>query len=363
MSIVAAKPREYKLTTPDALTASEAQEWRAIVNDNEIYRSAFFTPTFAVACENSGRKISVLIISEGGQNICFFPFEHKRYFQDSLGWVTRLGGVMADYFGPIVRSGANISVQEILAHAGINYLLFDHMKELNISGGALAAQHGNSPIVSVEDGFDAYLEHISELRPGRVKDLFRCRRKLEREAGVISIRFEDDMSEENIDRILNAKRAQYRDTDVSDLFMESKNRNLISVLGKQRGDQTCRLIITNMFAGDRWVAGHIGLAHSDTLHYWFPVYDTDFRPTSPGRILIFEMLKLANQHGFNKLDFGFGDAGYKLEFATTLEPLYKGIWKQENIYGEVSHFLQRVDWRVKSHFNLDRQQAYEKKEK
>jgi CelD/BcsL family acetyltransferase involved in cellulose biosynthesis len=79
-----------------------------------------------------------------------------------------------------------------------------------------------------------------------------------------------------------------------------------------------------LYAGDRPVAGHLGLRSSTSCSYWFPAYDVEFQPYSPGGYLLLRLAETHAQMGVRYLDLGPGEELYKRRFASTQVWLAEG---------------------------------------
>jgi hypothetical protein len=60
------------------------------------------------------------------------------------------------------------------------------------------------------------------------------------------------------------------------------------------------------------------------LHYWFPVYDREFRACSPGTELYLQVVRAAAASGIQRIDFGYGEEPYKLRIANRTSQLACG---------------------------------------
>lgn len=74
--------------------------------------------------------------------------------------------------------------------------------------------------------------------------------------------------------------------------------------------------VSMLYAGDKPVAGHLGIASQGAWHYWFPAYDRDFAKYSTGLSLLVQMLKSAGAGRPSVIDFGKGDQRYKEQLKT-----------------------------------------------
>jgi CelD/BcsL family acetyltransferase involved in cellulose biosynthesis len=63
----------------------------------------------------------------------------------------------------------------------------------------------------------------------------------------------------------------------------------------------------------------------ETLHYWFPTYNSRFKKYSPGSELILRVAEEAALRGITKIDFGYGDDPYKFRFCNRHDQVLCGL--------------------------------------
>ena len=82
-------------------------------------------------------------------------------------------------------------------------------------------------------------------------------------------------------------------------------------------------ILQVLLLNDRAIAWNLNLIDSDTLRYYIPAYDCQWREYSPGHILRFNAIQFAIQHRLNEVDFLRGAEEYKDRWATGSHSLYQ----------------------------------------
>ncbi|MCB1152094.1 MAG: GNAT family N-acetyltransferase [Deltaproteobacteria bacterium] len=85
-----------------------------------------------------------------------------------------------------------------------------------------------------------------------------------------------------------------------------------------------------LYGGDKPIAFILGTRRGSTFYYDDVGFDQDHADESPGSVLLFDVLTrlYTTEYGIKKIDFEFGEAPYKAQFAT-------------NEYEEVDYFLYR----------------------
>jgi hypothetical protein len=74
------------------------------------------------------------------------------------------------------------------------------------------------------------------------------------------------------------------------------------------------------FNGDI-VAMHLSILSSDVITSYVPVYDTKYESYSPGKLLLYDVIKSAREEGFSRFSFGRGPEPYKFWYSNNNIPL------------------------------------------
>ena len=202
---------------------------------------------------------------------------------------------------------------------------FDHLlaHQAALIGTASArAVPERSPAIDLRDGFELYEQRQRRLSSSLFQSTARKRRKLEREHGPVRLLLHSP-EPSHLAQVLRWKSNQYRRTGRRDRFAEPATTELVHELfGTQ--EPTFSAPLTVLMAGDRMVAGHLGLRSSSTLAWWFPAYDPEFSAYSPGLILTLELARAMPTAGLTLLDLGKGDEAYKDRLHNVRIPLLRG---------------------------------------
>lgn len=338
----------FETKRPNELDEREISGWNALLDVSDAYDSAFFSYAFACAAEAAGFDAwATLAWNEDDDLVGVFAFQKKQGIAGALGSGERVGGTMADYCGPLLNDKGRDSLTPDAFFAASGLKLFEVSHAPARPDGVredIVADDGG-PITRLPDGFDAWWTDFSKKRKSRATDLSRRMRKIEREVGVLHLELNADRSSMLLEEIIEEKRRQYQDRDATDVFRSEGNRALLHHLAKSE-DPRCQLVVTTLHAGDTWAASHIGLRCRSAMHYWFPVYNENLKRSSPGRLLILEMLRAMPEDRLDLLDYGLGEGRTKMEFASEVRPFVKGTWGAAGIGGVVARSWQSLLWRL-----------------
>jgi CelD/BcsL family acetyltransferase involved in cellulose biosynthesis len=177
--------------------------------------------------------------------------------------------------------------------------------------------------VDVTGGLDGYLGRASRSGKDNLGQARRRAAKAERELGPVRFTAES-VDAGDLDRVVELKRAQYTATGARDYFAEPDRRALLDGLLKIR-DTEFGGILSTVYAGPHLLAAHFGMRADHVLHWWFPVYDTEFGHLAPGWILLRELIMAAPALGVTRIDLGRGDDEYKRRAKTGDATVCQGL--------------------------------------
>jgi CelD/BcsL family acetyltransferase involved in cellulose biosynthesis len=298
-----------RIVTASALAASDRARWSELQRAKPLYRSPFFRPEFTLAVARV-RDVRVAILEDAGSVAGFLPFEAGR-----RGHGRPVGRPFSDYHGPVLDEAGAIDARELVRACGLATWSFDHLPAGIAAFAPHVWSHGSSPCLDLTDGFD----------PGASSDIRgaqRKARKLAREVGPL--RFVPDSDDADLlAQTIAWKRQQYAATGVTDVLADAAGRELLGHVHAARATGFAGMLSV-LHAGDRVAALHLGLRADGVLHSWFPVYNPELHRYSPGLVLLLELAEAAPALGIRELDFGKGEARYKLALATGTVPLLEG---------------------------------------
>lgn len=289
---------------PGELGEAELTRWRTLQAGNPTLANAFLGPEFTLAVGRVRPQARVGVVSDGGETVAFFPFERYRF-----GLGGPIGAGLSDCQGVVHADGWQWDTRELLARCGLSVWEFDHLIADQKPFEAYHRVRARSPIMDLEEGYQAYLDAKLRVSKRTMKSTLYKGRKLERDRG--KVRFEFDCRDDDaLRQLMEWKSAQYRRTLRQDRFARPSIVALVEDLFEHRSAE-CAATLSMMYVDDRPVAGHLGLRSPTVLACWFPAYDVELAPYSPGLLLHLQMAEAAAEAGIRTLDLGKGNAEYK----------------------------------------------------
>jgi CelD/BcsL family acetyltransferase involved in cellulose biosynthesis len=328
------------------LSPDEIAAWETFCRSSPINASPFMSPHFSRAFAEAGAEVRVCVVRDDERIAAFFPYLYMGRWSRLCGVAERVGGEMSDSFGVIAAPHFRITPRELLKLARINYLNFSHLEEPQLRYGLTAEK----PRVGLRTRLDVSvapaLSSVSSVTRKYLKDSERRQRKLEEEVGPITFQFDVGHDRRGVlERLIEKKRAQYQASGVPDALRQQWKRDAMFKLADCRFD-TCRGVLSTMFAGDQWMASHFGIMGNGRLNFWFPVYNAEFSQYAPGRLLVHQIIDSCREHGFDTIDRGEGDTPIKREIANEEYQLYRGVWQSGTGMSHLVHGLNRVKWKM-----------------
>lgn len=294
---------------PGELSAADRAAWTALQSKappdgSPELANPFLSPEFTLAVGRCRRGVRIAVAREDGEPAAFFPFQRTA---TGVGRAVGLG--VSDCQGLVHRPGFTWDAHELLQACGLSLWEFDHLVAGQAPFAAGAAGTFPSPVMDVDQGYEAYLRGLRARSPKFTRTTLAKERRLGRDAG--GVRYVHDERDPAALRTLMAwKSAQYRRTGRSDRFAHAWITHLVQQLFHSRSEPFAG-ILSVLYADDRPVAAHFGLRSERVLACWFPAYDPAYAKYSPGLILHLRMAEAAAADGIAYLDLGRGQKDYK----------------------------------------------------
>jgi len=118
-----------------------------------------------------------------------------------------------------------------------------------------------------------------------------------------------------LEGFFNQHVARWRDTESPSLFNDARNREFYIELTRQLGGEGS-LRYSELTLDGELVAAHFGFLFADTFIWYKPSYAIEHARSSPGEVLIRNLLRLAKEEGAAVFDFTIGGEAFKYRFAT-----------------------------------------------
>ncbi|MEU6118335.1 GNAT family N-acetyltransferase [Streptomyces sp. NPDC047117] len=299
---------------PGELSGAARAAWTAVQSQAHLLGAPdlgnpFLAPEFALAVGRCRRGVRIAVIREDGEPAAFLPFHRT-----ALGVGRAIGLGVSDAQGLVHRPGFQWDSRELLHACGLAVLEFDHLVEGQKPFEEHPLQTFPSPVIDVDQGFEAYLGRLRKQSPKFTRTTLAKERKLGRDVGEVRY-VHDERDPAVLQTLIDWKSAQYRRTGRSDRFARPWITHLVEQLFHTRTDSFAG-VLSVLYAGGKPVAAHFGLRSDRILACWFPAYDPAYAKFSPGLILHLRMAEGAAADGMSHLDLGRGEKEYKDSFKT-----------------------------------------------
>jgi len=108
--------------------------------------------------------------------------------------------------------------------------------------------------------------------------------------------------------------ARWSTTAFPSLFLSRKHQEFYRNLVKEL-DATGWMLFTSLYSKGSPIAFHFGFVYHNKLIWYKPTFDILLSRHSPGDALLEELMRYAQRHDLNELDFTVGDEGYKRRYS------------------------------------------------
>ena len=106
----------------------------------------------------------------------------------------------------------------------------------------------------------------------------------------------------------------------------SLNRNLITFLERLSKLYPKKLIISTLKINKEIIARNIGIFDNKRFYYYIPVVLSEkYNSFSPGKLLIYELIKWSRKNNISIFDFGIGEETYKKYWSNDFMQIFKHI--------------------------------------
>jgi CelD/BcsL family acetyltransferase involved in cellulose biosynthesis len=307
------------------LSSEHRQRWQEIRQSNPDLVSPYFHPEFTAAAARAHGDVEVAVIAEGGEPVGFFPF-HRRHF----GLARPVGDRLSDYHGVIAAPHVRFDVRWLLRACNLTVWQFDHALAHQTMLRPFAEVETESPIIDLQDGFQAYIDSCKQRGSARISQLQRKARKLDREVGPV--RLETHTHDPLVlDRVIRWKSEQCQRAEIHDYFGDEAALRLVRDIAYTKVDGF-EGVVSVLYAGDSIAAAHMGMRSDEVFHWWFPGYESSLSKYSPGGILLLKLAEAMSELGVTTLDLGKGEDPYKASFMTGTVPLIEGVVEVPSAY-------------------------------
>lgn len=340
-------PTTVRCVQAHKLSTAELACWSGWVADQPSLQRAFLAPAYVQAVARVNPSVRVLVAAVGDQSVGFLPIQRLEGDWSWLGLWEPVGGHMTDYFGLVSAADAHLQVPALLQQAGIGALYFSHLDETQAPGFSLTPQaHARTGLrIRLGDEPGAYWDSLAQRDKKLVSDTARRERKLLQEHGPLEFEYQSSQPAADLERLIVMKNEQYDRTGKSAPLQIAANIALLRDLLAVR-DPACSPLLSVLRRGERLVAAHFGLRCHQTLHFWFPVYDTEFKAYAPGRILLRHVIDAAWADGVRLIDRGEGDTPAKRDFANEEHLFHTDIVRHPGVRGWMARLGMALHWRT-----------------
>lgn len=289
---------------PGDLGPVEIARWRELQSADRRLFNPFLAPEFALVLGRHRPDVRVAVIEDGPRIVGFLPHHHGRF-----GIGRALGYGISDGQGMVHTDGLRWNPKEFLAKCGLVVWEFDEL--LAYQAPAFKPRStaiASAPFIDLTPGWQDWL-NSKRAASGTIKTVQRKQRKLGRELGEVTFEFSSKRPED-LKLLMRWKSQQYRRTGRFDRFKWPWFVGAFEEL-TQLATPEFSAVLSVLSVDGRPIAMEHALSANGVLGHWFPAYDTEFSPYSPGLACTLEFIRTAADRGMTEINLGSGYARYK----------------------------------------------------
>jgi CelD/BcsL family acetyltransferase involved in cellulose biosynthesis len=299
------------------LSADLVAAWTRLLAANPDLASPYFHPQFTEIVAAARNDVEVAVVESDREIVALFPFQREQTFR-----ARPVGSIISDYQGVISARDFQLSPIDLLRQCRLDAWDFDHLLASQVAFAPFHWSTAPSPQIDVSAGYQAYVRERRASGSEQIKKTHNLMRRIEREVGPL--RFVAGSTDAaDLARVLAWKSGQYRRSGIADLFAPGWVREAVRLIFERRGESFAG-VLSLLYAGDRLIAGHMGMRSRRAWHYWFPSYDVEAARYSPGLMLLLKMAEHAPTVGTPVIDLGSGMSPYKERLMTSASLLASG---------------------------------------
>jgi hypothetical protein len=217
------------------------------------------------------------------------------------------GWEFIDFFEPIPSSSRQTTRRSVPYIPAVSYGIVTTQEWFDKN---LFVPYEASPLIDWT-GFadwDAFTDYVKSRRTNLFSDSKRRLRKLQKDLGSVTFRWQDTR-DETFAFCIKCKSAQSHSSQES--FAKPSNVCFFKELA-----QSGLLVVSSLSADNRLLAAHLGAFWEGRFYWWIPTYDSQYAAYSPGRLMMESMIESSYQQGHQEFDFLVGKENYKWHYAT-----------------------------------------------
>jgi CelD/BcsL family acetyltransferase involved in cellulose biosynthesis len=289
--------------------------------DASIFQSFEFLVTWLHTFSNKFKKIEIIIIRDNNDIIiAVLPLYIRLKY--SIRICQLIGDNTSDYCHFIIRDNVGEINQIISNYLNGNrswdvliinsfavdtatYEILCKSNSIRLSAHCRPICHAHG--VKLINTYEQYIHTL----PSKINA--DTRRQIKRLRNLGELEFElikNDKLKKELEVLAAMHTSRWQDVDSNVLFdNDLMQQYYLDVALSMKSNNI--LCFSKLKLGGETIALHYGFQSNKIFYYYIPVYDIKYKKYSPGRILLFELIKYAYSCGLQYFDFMSGDENYK----------------------------------------------------
>ena len=329
----------------DKLQDRELSAWTSLLASETLSAGLFMHPEFCAAAHQTLGPVDVVVFEDQGRVVGLLPLNRAPGMHGLMRGYTQVAQDVSDGFGFLVEDRYLDGVGAALTKAGVWSSFYTHFATGKHISDAQFGSVTKTYLVRCQGKDKDMWGQLKDRSRKFWSDTERCARRLNELPSGYEFYWQSPKPERDIEALIDLKLDQYTRTGMSNSALFRENVQAFLKILSTKKTQGYSAPLSVLYCGERLVAAHLGLLSGERLHYWFPVYEPNYAKYSPGKVLLSEVMKFCGSQGVKVIDFGEGQADYKVAVATETRELTKLVMAP-GARGSLSMLPLRWSWRM-----------------
>lgn len=311
-----------EIMKPSQLSEEQRQSWRDMRASNPALYSPYFHFEYTDRLGRLHDNVFVLMVLQANKPVAFLPFQGSLKSGGRIGFARPIGAPMTDYHGIICAADQYLNMSEVLSEAGFGAFHFSTLVDSN----DLLQSHTRTTtpctMMDISMGAEQWRADNSSSYRRHLKS---NRRRIRKAEELGPRRFEFKCRDEAVfETLIRWKREKFAETGKFDVLSANWTRALLTGLwnkpehdqneANQNGELWADMHV--LYFGDEIAAIDLGLTDGKVFHSWIVAYNNEHYQLAPGIQLLEGLVDAASNLGYDRIDLGEGQEGYKRHYAS-----------------------------------------------
>lgn len=198
------------------------------------------------------------------------------------------------------------------------------------------------PYVEIGGSFQDYLNSLSVQFKKQLQKYMRSLQAL----GELRFQALDEMDDQTMEGILKINRERNSETGRRSILLDKRKFAFIcEVLPKLSSKGWLKVFVLKL--NEEIITYEITFSFNNIIYAWNTSFSLNYSKYSPGRIIVYEIIKYCYENGYRKFDLMVGAEEYKFKWTQKITNNYVFAIKKNNLKTSFSEFYEKLKYQFK----------------